>query len=152
MSLLKNVALAALWPEMNLAMVATTDNTTKPVAPQAPQPVAPPSEHLTVVASIIPKFLLALLCWQYTVPSFDEAKTYQFNWVMTIVARDLAMLYILCGGWDWLLYFSPFASRLHKFKYNPKYPSSAQVWHDVKVSTLVRLDREHPSLTALYEP
>ena len=40
----------------------------------------------------------------------------------------------ICGFWDWFLYFSPLAAKLHKYKINPVYPSMRQIKHDAGVT------------------
>jgi hypothetical protein len=49
---------------------------------------------------------------------------------MPIVLRDLIGSYTICFGWEYMLYSSPYAAKLEKYKMNPKYPSSAQIRHD----------------------
>ena len=43
---------------------------------------------------------------------------------------------MICGFWDWFLYFSPFKNKLHKYKMNQKYPSWRQFQHDAFYTTL----------------
>ena len=69
--------------------------------------------------------------------------------MIPIIARNLIGTLILCGFWDWLLYFSPLKSKFHKFgfwtnwnnfichfsktvkyKINSVYPSKQQILHD----------------------
>ena len=52
-----------------------------------------------------------------------------------IIARNLLATWIICGFWDWFLYFSPIQKKLHKYKMNPVYPSFAQIKHDALVTT-----------------
>jgi len=35
-----------------------------------------------------------------------------------LMARNLIGTMLLCGLWDWILYFSPLKDRLHDFKVN----------------------------------
>ena len=47
-----------------------------------------------------------------------------------ILLRNLLASLVICGGWDWLLYFSPLRSKLAKYKMSPVYPGSRQILHD----------------------
>ena len=40
-------------------------------------------------------------------PAFDLAKEFQTNWMAPIIARSLIGTVVICGFWDWFLYFSP---------------------------------------------
>ena len=44
--------------------------------------------------------------------------------------RNLLATLIICGSWDWFLYFSPLQSKLAKYKMSPAYPSARQILHD----------------------
>jgi hypothetical protein len=43
-------------------------------------------------------------------------QNWEFGWVAHIVLRDLLIMVIVAGGWDYLMYFSSLAKRLHRFK------------------------------------
>merc|ERR1712013_894620 len=43
--------------------------------------------------------------------------------------------WVICGFWDWFLYFSPLQAKLAKYKMNPQYPSFNQIKHDAMVTT-----------------
>ena len=58
---------------------------------------------------------------------------------MTIVTRNLIFTWVMCGVWDWFLYFSPMKEKMHKYKITPKYPSNTQFMHDAKYTTLASL-------------
>lgn len=49
---------------------------------------------------------------------FRAAKTLSLDWVLPIVVRDLVGSYAICFGWEWLLYGSPLAEKLKKYKMN----------------------------------
>merc|ERR1711892_317092 len=55
--------------------------------------------------------------------------------VLHILARNLIATWVICGFWDWFLYFSPIQKKLHKYKMNPIYPSLGQIKHDALVTT-----------------
>ena len=40
-------------------------------------------------------------------PAFGLAKEFKFNWMAPIIARNLIGTVVICGFWDWFLYFSP---------------------------------------------
>ena len=56
------------------------------------------------------------------------------DWVAHIFLRNVVATLVICGFWDWFLYFSPLASKLHKYKINPVYPSMRQIKHDAGVT------------------
>ena len=85
---------------------------------------------------------LAYLCIYYlpqkfglVYPAFGPAKEFSPDWMIHIIARNLLATWIICGFWDWFLYFSPIQKKLHKYKMNPVYPSFAQIKHDAMVTT-----------------
>ena len=40
-------------------------------------------------------------------PAFGLAKDLKINWMGPIIARNLIGTVVICGFWDWFLYFSP---------------------------------------------
>ena len=56
------------------------------------------------------------------------------DWVAHIFLRNVVATLAICGFWDWFLYFSPLAAKLHKYKINPVYPSMRQIRHDAGVT------------------
>ena len=80
-------------------------------------------------------------------PAFGPGKDFTLDWMLLIVARNLVATWIICGFWDWFLYFSPlqvrilliykisklFQAKLAKYKMNPQYPSFNQIKHDALV-------------------
>ena len=59
---------------------------------------------------------------------------WQLDWVAHIFLRNVVATLAICGFWDWFLYFSPLAAKLHKYKINPVYPSMRQIRHDAGVT------------------
>ena len=47
-----------------------------------------------------------------------------------ILLRNLLASLVICGSWDWFLYFSPLQSKLAKYKMSPVYPGPRQILHD----------------------
>ena len=41
-------------------------------------------------------------------PAFGPARLFNWGWMMSIVVRNSLATLIICGFWDWFLYFSPF--------------------------------------------
>jgi sterol desaturase/sphingolipid hydroxylase (fatty acid hydroxylase superfamily) len=69
-------------------------------------------------------------------PAFGAGATFQLDWMLRILFRNMAATWIICATWDWFLYFSPLKDKLHRFKLNPDYPSFAQFKHDAFYTTL----------------
>ena len=63
-------------------------------------------------------------------PAFGPAKELKLSWMIPIIIRDLIATAVICGFWDWFLYFSPAKEKLHKYKINHVYPSMHQIKHD----------------------
>ena len=40
-------------------------------------------------------------------PAFGPGKDFSMDWMLLIVGRNLIATWIICGFWDWFLYFSP---------------------------------------------
>merc|ERR1719403_583458 len=68
-------------------------------------------------------------------PAFGPGKEFHLDWMALIVARNLIATWVICGFWDWFLYFSPLQAKLAKYKMNPQYPSFNQIKHDAMVTT-----------------
>ena len=88
-------------------------------------------------------FGLAWLCIYYLpgligqeYPAFGPAKQLAWSWMWPILARNLVATWVICGFWDWFLYFSPLKDKLHKYKMNPVYPSMEQFKHDAFFTSL----------------
>eukprot|EP00927_Polykrikos_kofoidii_P034820 TRINITY_DN29455_c0_g1_i1.p1 TRINITY_DN29455_c0_g1~~TRINITY_DN29455_c0_g1_i1.p1 ORF type:complete len:536 (-),score=66.27 TRINITY_DN29455_c0_g1_i1:13-1620(-) len=99
-------------------------------------------DYIGVQCSQFPKVLLAVICWRYTVDIEAAAKGYDFTvggWVMRIVFRDLLLMVVVAGGWDWLLYSSPLRQRMAGYKFERAYPELEQVWRDRKWTTCATL-------------
>jgi hypothetical protein len=86
------------------------------------------------VVGLTPKVLLAALL----LPSFmapllsGAAETYSWSWIAPIVARDLIGSFVICAGWEHILYSSTLAPKLAKYKMNLKMPRNynEQIAHD----------------------
>jgi len=119
---------------------------TKPEDDKPPRPSSAPFlgifEHMTAFAAALRSWGLAYLAifhlpglFGMEYPGFGPAKEFKWNWMFHILARDLIATWLICGFWDWFLYFSPLKNKLTKYKMNPVYPSFSQIRHDAFVTT-----------------
>lgn len=124
----------ALWPEGNIAQILLMKDTPPP-KPTPPKPyVTSVAEHVGVVLSLVPKLPFAL--WMYfAMPTMAEAATLDLAWILPIVLRDLAIMFVVVGGWDFLLYGPVFREKMRPYKFNPKYPPWSQLKHDILWTT-----------------
>lgn len=92
------------------------------------------SDYVGVQFGSVFKIVLATVCWVYTVDMTAAAEGYNLSlngWVMQIVGRDLLLMLVVCGGWNWVLYSSPLKEKLAPYKINSSYPDNAQMRRDV---------------------
>jgi len=80
---------------------------------------------------LIATFLVYGLYDGYDYPAFGRASVLSISWMWPIIVRNLIGTLLICGFWDWWLYFGPLKSKLFKYKIVPKYPSMNQMRHDV---------------------
>jgi hypothetical protein len=59
----------------------------------------------------------------YGYPAFGTANTFELQWMAPILARNLIGTWLICGFWDWILYFSPLAKRFEPYKIVKEYPT-----------------------------
>eukprot|EP01084_Bolivina_argentea_P102936 184403_1 len=107
----------------------------KPVAKTLYERLGFVTGHLIYIAASLRSYLLALLCIYvcydgYSYPAFGRAATFQLNWMWPIIVKHELATFVMCGLWDWLLYFK-FKKKLHRFKFNPIYPSISQFKQDM---------------------
>jgi len=100
---------------------------------------ADPTVAFGVQVGLTPRRLLAVLCYVYTV-DFEAAAAEGFTlrpggWCARIVLRDVALMLLYAGLWDWVLLHSPFAATARGWKYNKDAPSDEQTRRDVFWST-----------------
>merc|ERR1712185_704450 len=102
------------WPVGHVAS-ALSRAAAKEKAPDPPKPVATPDldliGHATSCFGATRSFLLALLCIYVLpadeYPAFGRGAVLEWAWIWPIVARTLLGTWLICGFWDWFLYFSP---------------------------------------------
>merc|ERR1719341_1849833 len=59
-----------------------------------------------------------------------------YSWLTPILIRNILGTWVVCGLWDWVLYFSPLKERLSEFKITASYPHLSQFTHDAAYTTL----------------
>jgi len=95
------------------------------------------SGHLTAFVASLRSFIMGWFC-VYTIPflmgekypGLGAAKVLEWSWIWPLFVRNIIGTWIICGFWDWFLYFSPMKDKLRKYKMNAKYPSPTQMKHD----------------------
>jgi len=100
------------------------------------------ADYLNVQFGSLPRIFLAIWCWLYTVDMAAAAEGYDFShsgWVARIALRDLLLMVIVCGGWNWVEYCSPLKERLAPWKINSSYPDNAQMRRDMFWTTSATL-------------
>ena len=139
------------WPVRNLFNFATAD----PNGDGVPRdtagafsggPLRPyhnrVSDYVAVQAGQLPKILLAVAVWHYTVDIDAAAKGWDWSptgWVATVLLRDLVLMVLIAFGWDYILYFSPLKHRLAPYKLNQEYPTWEQIRRDAFWTTSATL-------------
>ena len=132
----------ALWPLGSVIKTVSEPEAAQPVKNEAFPFLDIPGNLTSMVASLR-NFLLALLCvyslpaaYGAQYPAFGDARDLQWSWMWPLLTRNILATWIICGFWDWFLYFSPYKNKLHKYKMNHKYPSWRQFKHDAFFTTL----------------
>jgi sterol desaturase/sphingolipid hydroxylase (fatty acid hydroxylase superfamily) len=96
--------------------------------------------HLTSCAAASRSVLMALACMYLLTddyPAFGRAAGgWDLAWMLPILVRNVCAAWIICGSWDWFLYFSPLKEKLHPYKLNPRYPPLSQIKHDAFYTTV----------------
>ena len=67
-------------------------------------------------------------------PAFGGGVEFSADWMSHILLRNLLASLLICGTWDWFLYFSPLHPKLAKYKMSPAYPSPRQILHDAAMT------------------
>lgn len=94
--------------------------------------------HMGDVVSSIRGMCLAYICiyWVhggedgYQYPAYGSAAIWDWQWMWPLLLRNLIATYVICGFWDWLLFFSPLRDHFRPFKIIPEYPTLKQIKHD----------------------
>jgi sterol desaturase/sphingolipid hydroxylase (fatty acid hydroxylase superfamily) len=109
-------------------------------------------DYVGAQAGSLPKILLTTLLFAWTVdlttttgagaPAGYFASPGSWapaTWVLQVVLRDLSLMLVVPGGWDYLLYFSRFKEAMRPYKFNSKYPDRKQFVRDVTWTTSATL-------------
>lgn len=65
---------------------------------------------------------IVLLCYNYLQPPLDDMKSFGFSWIFYLFVRNMALVWIVYGGWH--LYLYKFKMRGNKAKYCPRWQST----------------------------
>ena len=128
------------WPVSHLYALITD---TKP-KPQKAVPTLDIYGHLTTISVSFRSWLLAVVCMyyfydNYNYPGYGRGKSLSLDWVLPIMYRNLIGTWLICGFWDWILYFSPLKYKFEKYKFTKEYPSFRQFKHDAFVTTIASI-------------
>ena len=134
------------WPLVNLTTILGLDQYPEGThfVPPPAIPFGTPLDHLRTVLGSVRSFLLAYFTmfyihggsdgWGY--PAFGAASVLSVSWMWPIFVRNLLFAWLICGFWDYTLYFSPLAPIFKPFKISQKYPVLKQFQHDALWTTV----------------
>jgi ferredoxin-NADP reductase/sterol desaturase/sphingolipid hydroxylase (fatty acid hydroxylase superfamily) len=74
---------------------------------------------------------IVILSYYFLQPPLDEMKTFKISWVATLFFRNMALAWIIFGGWHFYLYI--LKARRSDAKYSPRWQStngSTFLWHN----------------------
>ena len=57
--------------------------------------------------------------------AFGRAKEWSLWWMVPILVRNIVATWVICGGWDYILYFSRLAPYFKPYKLNSEDPTTA---------------------------
>ena len=138
--LVKNYLTALFWPIPHVVSALRLTGK-EPPPTLTTGPTFPLSGHFSAMGGSTRNFLIGLFCVYGlydgdNYPAFGRAAEFSLSWMWPIVLRNILGTWLLCGSWDWWLYFGPVKDKLENFKIFPKYPSFAQMKHDFMFTTL----------------
>ena len=107
------------WPVGHVSTAIKKPENDEPGKPSA-SPYLDIVGHLTAMAAAVRSWSLAYICiyWLPTkcgldsYPAFGPAKHFSFDWMSHILIRNVLATLVICGFWDWFLYFSPLQSKV----------------------------------------
>jgi len=59
----------------------------------------------------------------YQYPAYGRAAEWELEWMWPILLRNLVGTWLICGGWDYILYYSPLAPAFKPYKLVDEYPT-----------------------------
>ena len=126
-----------LVPFANIATASSLTGKEKIPTPQAISLMSL-TDNLTSFAGAFRSFALAYACIHAVgdYPAFGRATALEFAWMWPILLRNIVATWIICGGWDYFLYFSPLKEKMRPYKLNTTYPSRSQLVHDAFWTTV----------------
>tara|TARA_R110002050_G_scaffold300717_1_gene471814 strand:- start:23977 stop:26010 length:2034 start_codon:yes stop_codon:yes gene_type:complete len=65
---------------------------------------------------------IVLLSYYYLQPPLEQMKTFSFSWISILLIRNMALVWIIYGGWHLYLYI--LKKKGNKGKYNPRWQST----------------------------
>ncbi len=65
---------------------------------------------------------IVLASYYYLQPPLENMKSFKASWILTLFARNMALVWIIYGGWHWYLYI--LKKRGAKGKYSPRWQST----------------------------
>ncbi len=74
---------------------------------------------------------VVIFSYYYLQPPVEEMKTFKISWILTIFIRNMALVWIVYGGWH--LYLYKFKSRGTEAKYSPRWQNAngaTFLWND----------------------
>ena len=94
--------------------------------------------HIQAMQSSVRSLLLAYFAIYFVhggdgadgYPAFGRAKDWDIQWMWPLLVRNLIATWVICGGWDYILYYSRLAPYFKPYKLNPDYPTTSQIVHD----------------------
>ena len=133
------------WPIGHVSSAIMKPDDDEPRAPSA-TPELDMIGHVTSMIAACRSFAMAYMCiflfygsGDAAYPAFGRAKEYDVQWMLPIVLRNVVATWLIAGLWDWFLYFSPLAKKLHKYKLNKRYPAFSQMRHDAIATTIASI-------------
>ena len=93
------------WPVGHVLSAVSKPENEKVSSPAA-MPALDMIGHATSMIAATRSFLMAYLCMFVLYsgsdyPAFGRAKTYELEWIVPIIARDLIATWLIAGMWDW---------------------------------------------------
>mmetsp|Transcript_16087 Transcript_16087/g.24245 ORF Transcript_16087/g.24245 Transcript_16087/m.24245 type:complete len:332 (+) Transcript_16087:54-1049(+) len=136
-----------LWPVYNIIEAIKLPDGVKDRSPSTTADTPPYLsllDHVSVALGAVRAFIMSYIAI-YVIspvfqprgiyPAFGGAEEWSLSWTLPIVLRNVLATWVICGFWDWFLYFSPLKDKLSPYKINPSYPSRSQFIHDALWTT-----------------
>lgn len=131
------------WPVGNILTLLGLDKYPEGThfIPPPAIPFGKPMDHVRTCLGSVRSFLLAYFIMFYihggkNYPAFGTAVEWNLSWMWPIFLRNFLGAWIICGTWDYILYYSSLAPAFKPFKICQKYPIFKQMKHDAFWSTI----------------